>query len=958
MLAADGGNLDIMEYLLDKGADPDAIDVDGWAPIHRASGKGQSDAVQKLINRKAKMNLQTHYSGATSLHIAADRGFAGIVGLLKNQGADMDAKTWEGKTVLHWAIECLYQKDDTNYDNLASSTVNDEEGAEYEDNQVQATYEIQNTQVEGNYKEICDYLLKTKDKWKEVLWIAQVEADEKNFMFVVREAYPRNLRQWVVLRRVWLAMDERKHTQLEAKLRQEAIRFEIDVPSSWNVLQIAACLRKVHTVSWLLRSKIWTPQEIDDAKKIQEYLEEDQEAIMGPEESIWNTPFIQPGRKMTHSFGERPVPNTYSSKLRAAIIDFQTLGQTVDLTYFNCDLLSIIYGDGNDNSRKSGYHELLKACARSAAAPAALTENELDDAVNHHKWPTVRWVHLPANSIDWMMDLATTIYRGRSKENTQVETRGHLHAFQRSWDELSRHDEKNKYMHPRCVKIQRPRYQEATSQSSHETSGATRLALYGSKANLSWNPMFLTLTQMPYITIGLCDPKNGEDEDALREHHKDKILHCSRTLDQYFHGKKTEHLDEDQVFTRYADAKNWARLQDTSEVPRRGQDEQVQEDPAGEAQDNLAGLAQENTPHVGTQIRSGLKILRVHQLWLWVLDNDTIVSSETHPLDDGEGLITAGLFDRFREFQDRPDHMGKPFPIDNIVKFITSHYINAMDNLTTEVSETDDTPNPTNRNNTPTGQGENQTGRGRPGPLNLQAIFSNSIEQDNKRETKLRTEFKKTIKERIKKDSASKGGTNRDLGPPQEASNKRTTTTDPDIYDAIDQALEILTDIKDIRNELSVLKSLAETQRLVWDQLLTATSTPATRPSQAARWSTTDPAYVLSRIDALLDHSAETHNNITSILDLEMNQLSVSEAELARKQGEILMVFTVVTIFFLPMSFLSSLFALNVESFPHRGDEVSYRPGYVFGIIFGVTAGFCVLLAPFLPFDVLRARVG
>ena len=172
---------------------------------------------------------------------------------------------------------------------------------------------------------------------------------------------------------------------------------------------------------------------------------------MGPGASIWNTPFIQPGRKMTHSFGERPIPNTYSSKLRAAIIDFQTLGQTVDLTYFNCDLLSIIYGDGSDNSRESGYHELLKTCARSAAAPAALTENELDDAVDNPKWPTVRWVHLPANSIDWMMDLATTIYRGRSKENTQVETRGHLHAFQRSWDELSRHDEKNKYMHPRCV---------------------------------------------------------------------------------------------------------------------------------------------------------------------------------------------------------------------------------------------------------------------------------------------------------------------------------------------------------------------------------------------------------------------------------------------------------------------------------------------------------------------------
>ena len=94
------------------------------------------------------------------------------------------------------------------------------------------------------------------------------------------------------------------------------------------------------------------------------------------------------------------------------------------------------------------------------------------------------------------------------------------------------------------------------------------------------------------------------------------------------------------------------------------------------------------------------------------------------------------------------------------------------------------------------------------------------------------------------------------------------------------------------------------------------------------------------------------------MLGLEQNEANISEAEETRKQtdetieqGRTLMVFTIITIVFvsnfltlngtialltifqLPMSFLASLFALNITVFPHSGDDLVYEPKFIFSII-------------------------
>lgn len=119
--AADGGpgvdgwepnaQREVISYLVDAGADPDALDKSGVAPLHRAVRTRSSGAVSALIGGGANPLLMNK-SGSTPLHLAVQttgRGNSGsevakeeqhriIVLLLGHgaSGADLDSK---GKTV-------------------------------------------------------------------------------------------------------------------------------------------------------------------------------------------------------------------------------------------------------------------------------------------------------------------------------------------------------------------------------------------------------------------------------------------------------------------------------------------------------------------------------------------------------------------------------------------------------------------------------------------------------------------------------------------------------------------------------------------------------------------------------------------------------------------------------------------------------------------------------------------
>jgi ankyrin repeat protein len=115
--AADGGRREpraqagVIEYLISMGAEPNAVDKSGVAPLHRAVRKRSLAAVKALLDGGAEPR-QPNKSGSTPLHLAvqntgasgsgsdeAHRQQAAIIKLLLARGARPTDKDSQGKTV-------------------------------------------------------------------------------------------------------------------------------------------------------------------------------------------------------------------------------------------------------------------------------------------------------------------------------------------------------------------------------------------------------------------------------------------------------------------------------------------------------------------------------------------------------------------------------------------------------------------------------------------------------------------------------------------------------------------------------------------------------------------------------------------------------------------------------------------------------------------------------------------
>ncbi|KAI8275053.1 hypothetical protein K4K59_010359 [Colletotrichum sp. SAR11_240] len=94
-----------------------------------------------------------------------------------------------------------------------------------------------------------------------------------------------------------------------------------------------------------------------------------------------------------------------------------------------------------------------------------------------------------------------------------------------------------------------------------------------------------------------------------------------------------------------------------------------------------------------------------------------------------------------------------------------------------------------------------------------------------------------------------------------------------------------LCDIKDIRDELNILKTVATFQRKVHD---------------------------IREMDRFAEQTQEAVKTTLTLVESDIANLQGMDAV---KQGKIVLIFTLVTVWFLPLSFLTSLFALDVASF-------------------------------------------
>lgn len=185
------------------------------------------------------------------------------------------------------------------------------------------------------------------------------------------------------------------------------------------------------------------------------------------------------------------------------------------------------------------------------------------------------------------------------------------------------------------------------------------------------------------------------------------------------------------------------------------------------------------------------------------------------------------------------------------------------------------------------------------------------------------------------------------------------TDEDPVFPDALlDIGVEtsLLAEIKDIRDELNILAVVLDSQMSILvefeshiiDELRpegTRRVTEAIVHEIRKRSREQKRLLEVHRKDIdRMDRQAESiYMSLTHLLDLKQKHSNALEARFARdqaviaaRQGQTIMVFTIVTIIFLPMSFIAAFFAINFDDW-NGTLTIGYVSKYMFGIGLGIS---------------------
>ncbi len=177
----------------------------------------------------------------------------------------------------------------------------------------------------------------------------------------------------------------------------------------------------------------------------------------------------------------------------------------------------------------------------------------------------------------------------------------------------------------------------------------------------------------------------------------------------------------------------------------------------------------------------------------------------------------------------------------------------------------------------------------------------------------------------------------------------------------IGEETDLLAETKDIRDELNMIAKVLEDQLHVLPDLQEAICDiylDENRAQSEVKKRFRDQIKAvevhLKDIDRMDRQAERIYNSITDMLDLKQKHANAFEARFARdqaagtaRQSQTIMVFTIVTIVFLPLSFIAAFFAINIREFPRAdgGTDIplAYVSKYMFGIGFAVSIPLIVI---------------
>lgn len=101
--AAEGGHLDVVDFLLSKGAEVDARNADDETPLHYAAGYSHMDVIKRLLEAESNVNAESK-AGDTPLLYVRFMLRKEVAEILIDSGADVNARNDAGESLLQAAF--------------------------------------------------------------------------------------------------------------------------------------------------------------------------------------------------------------------------------------------------------------------------------------------------------------------------------------------------------------------------------------------------------------------------------------------------------------------------------------------------------------------------------------------------------------------------------------------------------------------------------------------------------------------------------------------------------------------------------------------------------------------------------------------------------------------------------------------------------------------------------------
>ena len=338
----------------------------------------------------------------------------------------------------------------------------------------------------------------------------------------------------------------------------------------------------------------------------------------------------------------------------------------------------------------------------------------------------------------------------------------------------------------------------------------------------------------------------------------DRPIHCRRTLDQYGYPslRNTAVRDADQILYK--------------RTKRKPEAESSQKPPVKE---NLSARSSARRRHESSgNDDNTAKVLMVDQLWLWIMDNQTVITffAAKEKEENDNGLSREGDL-RGEIYQDINGDFANPCadPFD-FAALAVMHAVNAM-------------------------FGESVKN----GDLQVFRIFEEYISILTEQQTSSFKGFR----------NDHRGEKAKDIKAEQHIDNR--------------EDLDALLELHDIEDELNTIDRLIkEQQTCVTDMEFQFRSlAPQEKGVNGLKFLHEAAQFLkdhLDQVDGMLKSARAAQKAFKELLDMKQKQANIVEAHLAREQNEVaadqsrsVMIFTVFTIIFLPLSFFASVFGIN-----------------------------------------------